>query len=213
MAIRNIIFDLGGVVLNIDPMRTVKAFEDLGVHDMAALYNFPKQVPLFDALEVGATDEAGFRSGLRQLFGLNLTDEQIDEAWNKMLLDFPPQRMKILEQVGKNYRTFLLSNTNSIHIRAFFSYLKTQFGYEDLSHLFERAYYSHLAGMRKPDPQLFARVLRENGLQAHETLFIDDALPNLDGAREVGIHAYHLHIFDKDVTELFSDGFLIPELA
>ncbi|NER02406.1 MAG: HAD family phosphatase, partial [Okeania sp. SIO3C4] len=111
MAIKNIIFDLGGVVLNIDPKLTIAAFEAFGLKDVAAKYNFPNQVHLFDQLEVGEISPAEFRDGLRELFETPLTDAQIDEAWNTMLLDFPEGRLEALERVGENYPTFLLSNT------------------------------------------------------------------------------------------------------
>ena len=206
MAIKNIIFDLGGVVLNIDPKLTVAAFESFGLKDVAAKYNFPNQVQLFDQLEVGEITPDQFRDGLRELFETRLTDEQIDEAWNKMLLDFPEGRLEALERVGKNYPTFLLSNTNEIHLEAYLKILEETTGRNDMNHIFDKIYYSQRVGMRKPDEKLFRLVLEENNLKAEETLFIDDALINVEAARKVGIKGYHIHISDEEVADLFIDG-------
>lgn len=211
--IRNIIFDLGGVVLNIDPKLTVQTFESYGIADVASRYNFPHQVPLFDALEVGAIGEEAFRKGICKLFEKELSDADIDNAWNAMLLDFPEQRMESLKKLSKKYRIFLLSNTNSIHLKAYFAQLQHKFGVPDLSHIFEKEYYSHIEGLRKPDTALFNRVLSQNGLVAAETLFIDDAAINHEGAAACGIKSYHLHISDEELSDLFDTTGELTETA
>ncbi len=213
MAIKNIIFDLGGVVLNIDPNLTVEAFENYGLENVRQKYNFPNQVELFDDIEVGKITPAEFRDGLRELFGMPFTNEQIDKAWNAMLLDFPAGRLEALEKVQKHYSTFLLSNTNEIHLEAYLKILKESSGYNDLSHIFNKIYYSQRVGLRKPDEKLFRLVLEENGLNAEETLFIDDAAINVEAAKKVGIQAYHIHISDEEVADMFVDGRLKDELV
>lgn len=213
MAIKNIIFDLGGVVLNLDPKRTIKTFESYGLENVAEKYNFPNQVEIFDQIEVGAISPAEFRDGLRELFGLPLTDSQIDLAWNAMLLDFPNERLKALEQVAANYPTFLLSNTNEIHLEAYLKILKESTGFESLEHIFNQIYYSQRVGLRKPDAKLFRLVLEENGLLAEETLFIDDALVNIEAAQRVGLRTYHLHISDEELADMFLDGKLRSDLT
>lgn len=206
MAIKNILFDLGGVVLDIDPERTVAAFEALGLESVRENYNFPTQTGLFDRFEVGAISPAEFRDGLRSLFGKPLTDGQIDTAWNAMLLDFSPQRLAALEQVRRHYRCFLLSNTNDIHLEAYLAILRQNHQRPSLEYLFEALYYSQRVGLRKPDPAIFQLVIDQNGLEPAETLFIDDAAINLEGARQTGLRTYHLHIHNEELADLFDQG-------
>jgi FMN phosphatase YigB (HAD superfamily) len=186
-----IILDLGGVILNLDYNRTKKAFATLGVPDFDAYYTQFKGSPLFDDLETGKVSRGAFFDALRERSGLALTDEQITGAWNAMLLDFPRQRVEYIKELRKRYRLFLLSNTNEIHHEAF---QKTFWGSEGstLDGLFDKAYYSHLIGTRKPDEEAFRTILEEQGLKAAETIFVDDTKSNFLGAQELGIQTIHL---------------------
>jgi len=204
MNIRNIIFDLGGVLLNIDYHRTINAFKALGLSDFNDFYNQAAQIKLFDHFDRGDISAGEFRDALRRISGLPLSDEQIDSAWNAMLLDFPDRRIKLLESVRKNYRTFLLSNTNTIHYRAYMSYLKNRFGFSDLGALFEKQYLSYEMGMRKPDSEAFELILSGNNLQASETLFIDDSYQHVKGAADAGLPAVYLDVEKMEVTGLFN---------
>ncbi len=204
MNIRNIIFDLGGVLLNIDYQRTINAFKSLGVVNFDDLYNQAAQIKLFDHFDRGDVSAGEFRDALRRISGMSLSDEQIDSAWNAMLLDFPDARIKLLEGVRKNYRTFLLSNTNLIHYQVYMSYLKSRFGFADLGALFEKQYLSYEMGMRKPDREAFELIIKENDLHASETLFIDDSYQHVTGAVDVGLHAAYLEVEKMEVTDLFS---------
>jgi glucose-1-phosphatase len=192
--IKNIIFDLGGVILNIDYNLTIDAFKSLGIENFETIFSQAKQVGIFDQLDKGLISPSEFRDGIRKVSSINLTDKQIDKAWNALLLDFPPQRLDVLEKVKPHYRTFLLSNTNAIHIEEYNKILLNTFGFENLSVFFEEEYYSHLIHMRKPDAEAFEIILRENNLNPSETLFIDDTIQHVDGAKKVGILAYHLDI-------------------
>jgi hypothetical protein len=119
IVIRNIIFDLGGVIINLDPAATAKAFVKLGLSDWDNQYSQAKQSGLFDEYDKGKISDAEFRSGLRTFLPENVSDQQIDDAWNAMLLDIPPKRLELLSAVRKDHRIFLLSNTNFIHVKAF----------------------------------------------------------------------------------------------
>ena len=187
-----IIFDLGGVLLNLDYGRTRQVFMDLGVEDFDGHYTQFKGSPLFDDLETGKVSDLAFYEDFRRLSGTRLTDEQIRTAWNAMLLDFPPARVELLADLRKRYRIFLMSNTNAIHYEAFQEIFRKATGMKSLDDCFEKAYYSHLMGLRKPDKDPFARILEEQGLNPEETLFIDDLAINLEGARAVGIKTHHL---------------------
>jgi len=123
-----------------------------------------------------------------------------------MLLDFPTHRLNLLEEVHTNYRTFLLSNTNQVHIEVYNKILFNAFGVKDLSHFFEKEYYSHVIHMRKPDAEVYEYILNQNGLNKEETLFIDDTEQHIIGAKAVGINSYHLNLkFGETIEGLFQE--------
>ncbi|MBI2269481.1 MAG: HAD family phosphatase [Bacteroidetes bacterium] len=190
LIIKNIIFDLGGVLLNLDYSLTTKAFQkiapDFGSFD--AIYAEQKDKKLFEDFETGAITSRQFRNGIRGLLQNNIDDKTINEAWNAMLLDFPIERLRLLEKLRLKYRLFLLSNTNEIHLEAVNEILNKNFGLKDLSGIFEKEYYSHKVGMRKPNKEIFQLVISENKLNPSETLFIDDSVHHIEGGKCVGLH-------------------------
>jgi putative hydrolase of the HAD superfamily len=192
--IKNIIFDLGGVIFNINYQYTIEAFVNLGIRNFEQLYTQAQQIGIFDALDRGTITPAAFRDGIRSITSIKLTDQQIDDAWNAMLIDLPENRLALLKQIKNRYRTFLLSNTNSIHIDAFHRIIIANNGLYDLNDYFEQIYFSHLIHLRKPDPEVFELIIRSNGLKPSETLFIDDSLQHVEGAKRVGLNGYHLDI-------------------
>lgn len=200
--IKNIIFDLGGVILNIDYQLTRTAFEALGVKDFNSLYSQFHGSDLFNSLETGHVTTEAFLAEMHQHVPATVTDEQIVAAWNAMLLDFPLQRLQLLQQLRQHYNLYLLSNTNAIHLEAFNRILQESRGIPSLGGFFDRAYYSHVMGYRKPDKECYQVVLDENGLVAEETLFIDDTLPNIEGAKAVGLQTIHLQS-PKTIIDIF----------
>lgn len=198
--IKNIIFDLGGVILDVDYHKTVEAFKQLGIDDFHTLYSQQKQDLLFDRFEKGEISATEFREVIKKM-NRSLSDESINNAWNAMILDTPKVRMQFLEQLKKNYRLFLLSNTNEIHIKAFTNYFDKNYGVGYFPTLFEKVYLSSQLGMRKPEPTIFELVIRENSLNKTETLFIDDSPQHIAGAVLVGIKALLLPKGEK--MELF----------
>ncbi|MFP4059544.1 MAG: HAD family hydrolase [Bacteroidota bacterium] len=190
--IKNIIFDFGGVVINIDHDATIEAFRELGIQNFEEMFTHLQQIDLFKRLEVGMITPAEFRDELRRISGLNASDKEIDTAWNAMLLDFPVENQELLLELRKKFNLFLLSNTNEIHIRYYFNFLKKEHGMDNLNHLFKRIYLSHQIQLRKPNPEVFKHVLEKEALLAGETLFIDDTLQHVEGARKTGIAGYHL---------------------
>lgn len=198
-----IIFDLGGVILNIDHEAPVRAFAKLGIPDFDQYYSKISQSSLFVDLEVGAISPEVFRDRLRESLPVELSDELIDEAWNSILLDFPEERIRLLERLRNEYRVFLLSNTNIMHFHTFSLRLKEQYGYSQLSELMEKTYYSHEVGMRKPDLRIFEHVINDAGLKSERTLFIDDSEQHTMAANQVGLGTYHLKDGDS-IINLFS---------
>jgi glucose-1-phosphatase len=191
MAIKNIIFDLGGVIMNIDFKKTENAFAQLGFTDFKQYMTQFHITPFFEDYETGRIDDAAFVKGIQEIAAQPLTEQQVIGAWNALLLDFPPARLALLEQIKTDYRIFLLSNTNSLHYQAFQQTLEAQIG-KRLEAIFEKTYYSHTAHLRKPHAAIYQLVLDENNLQPAETLFIDDTASNFSGAEELGIQTLHL---------------------
>lgn len=189
--IKNIIFDYGNVIFNIDFKKVQQAFRDLGVQNVEDFYGHRKQDEVFDLLDRGEISNAGFRDRLRELTGTpELTDRQIDDAWNSIFLDTPHSYIDLLKKLKNKYRTFLLSNTNAIHEIYFNDYIKKNFGLDSNDPLFEKVYYSHIVGKRKPEAAIFEQVLTENNLDPHETLFIDDSPQHLESAKKLGIQTF-----------------------
>lgn len=189
--IKNIIFDYGNVIFNIDFTRVAEAWKKLGINNADKFYGHREQDPIFNLLERGEISVADFRNRIRELSGKpELTDEQIDDAWNKIFLDIPQGNHELLKKVKEKYRTFLLSNINAIHYDYVHNYLQEEFGLTGNDELFEKVYYSHLVGKRKPDAEIFKQVLDENNLNPAETLFIDDSPQHLETAKKLGMQTY-----------------------
>jgi glucose-1-phosphatase len=190
--VKHIIFDLGGVLLNIDYQATERAFVALGVTDFGERYSQLKQTTLFDDLEIGKISPEMFFDGIRSIAPLPLSDDQIRAAWNAMLLDFPLRRLQILQQLRIYHNLFLLSNTNIIHQEAFDKILYSVNGIPNIALFFDRAYFSHRVGLRKPMKEIFELVLHENSLLPEETLFIDDSPQHIATADQLGIQTIWL---------------------
>jgi putative hydrolase of the HAD superfamily len=191
--IKNIIFDLGGVIINLDNRRTEEAFTALGVKNFRDYFGHGFAASFFKDYEVGRISDREFIQSIRQLGGLShAPDQTIIDSWNALLLDFPPERIRLLNELRKTYRLFLFSNTNALHLAALRQIWSESIGKGSLDDFFEKTYYSHLMGMRKPDPESFQLILKENDLKGQETLFVDDAIINVEGAEHVGLKGLFL---------------------
>jgi FMN phosphatase YigB (HAD superfamily) len=190
--IKHIIFDLGGVILNIDYLLTEKAFIDCGVTNFGELYSQMSQSAVFDNLETGKMERAAFIAAMQQASSIPLTEAQILNAWNAMLLDFPVRRLQILQQLRLYYDLFLLSNTNELHEEFFNDILMRSHGIPNIGVFFDKVYFSHRVGLRKPGKEIFQRILDENGLKAEATLFIDDSPQHIATAKQLGIQTIFL---------------------
>lgn len=197
----SIIFDLGGVIINLDYNKTAQAFIDLGLSNFNEIYSKAKQTSLFDDFEKGTMSNEAFRATLKQYLPATVTDVEIDKAWNAMLLDIPLHRIDFLRKVAERYRIFLLSNTNLIHVTAFTVINDHLFGKGVFESIFEKHYYSCEMGMRKPDAEIFEFVLAQNGLERTNTLFIDDSPQHIEGARKTGLDAELLKVEQGEKLE------------
>ena len=200
--IKSIIFDLGGVLLNIDFKKVSDAFRVLGVDTFDEMYSQSKVDMPFENLEVGKISEEEFCFAINNHSGKSILPNDITTAWNSILLDFRTESLAHLKILKNKYKLFLLSNTNSIHLQAFNKIFDKSIGQGTFNSFFDKAYYSHEIGLRKPDVAAYLYILNENNLLPQETLFIDDTLKNIEGARAVGLQ-----------TIFLSDGKKIEDLG
>jgi epoxide hydrolase-like predicted phosphatase len=201
--IKNVIFDLGGVIINLSVEKTHQAFASLGKASLDEIKQKVQQGDFFRQYEMGLVSDHDFRHYLRMNLNINARDEEIDKAWNAMLLDIPPERIRLLEQLRGKYRLFLLSNTNNIHLQCFNEKVYRITGHKALDVYFERAFYSHQVKLAKPDVAIYQYVLSTGSLHPAETLFLDDNPDNILGANQAGIHTFHVQNPDQLFT-LFS---------
>jgi putative hydrolase of the HAD superfamily len=190
--IETIILDLGGVLLNISFEATEKAFESIGLTNFHQYFSQYKASPLFEQLETGAVSEQEFYTYFRKETGLAVEDESITKAWNAMLLDFPPERIEWLRGLEDRYRVFLYSNTNSIHHEAFQLKFSAEYPGKPFDLHFEKAYYSHILGKRKPYLDSFHALIEDAGINPATTVFIDDTKTNIEGAELAGMKGIFL---------------------
>lgn len=190
--IDNIIFDLGGVILTLDMPRAEKSFTDLGVKEYNTLFRNGNVSSFFKDYEIGKINDAEFLAAMKNLSGLSLNDADLLASWNSMLGVFPPERIELLNKLKNKYRLFLFSNTNAFHLETFRKMYADTFADKIFDDLFEKTYYSHTLGMRKPDAASFQHIIDENKLDPSRTVFIDDSLPNVEAAIGVGLKGIHL---------------------
>ena len=202
--IKNIIFDLGGVILNLDYSKTADEFKKIGVLHFKDLYSQKKQTLLFEDFEKGKIQSREFISSLNNSENLKIKEIDFINAWNAMLLEISTEKLEFIYRLKKDYKIFLLSNTNEIHINKFESNLKKNNMLEQFYKCFDKIYYSSRMGKRKPDENCFNQVLEENGLLAENTLFIDDTTQHILGAKKVGLNTFHLEK-NKSIIDLVPD--------
>ena len=204
--IKNIIFDFGGVICDIDINKTIEKFDSFGSGKEDPVKDPEGSPSAFEKLvakfETGHLTPAEFRESIRNYYLSRPDDRAIDDAWNALLTGIPEKRIRLLEELKKQYRLILLSNTNEIHYRSYLEDFRNKYGYKNFDEIFEKIYFSFQMKIRKPDPGVFNFVLSDLDLIPAETLFIDDMLPNVQGARSIGITGYHLKE-GEDVSDLF----------
>ena len=210
--IRNIIFDFGGVIHDIRYENVSEAFVRHGITELGSFYTKDFQTAEMDQFEKGLLTPAQYRDYIRHTTGHDLSDADIDDIVNAILIDVPTERVDLLIRIRKHYHTYLFSNTNQINYDCFTDRLQKKFGFDIFNRCFDAAYFSQMMHCRKPSPEGFQRIVAEQKLIPDETLFIDDIAKNLDGARAVGIHG--LHLASGSILDLFdTDGRLTAPIG
>jgi len=201
--IDNIIFDLGNVIIRLDINATDIAFQKIFGDQYKSIAHILNEDLIFNQYEKGEISSEQFYSQLAHKTNNNSSTKELRNAWNAMLLDIPESRYELLEQAKQNYRTFCLSNTNETHIDYINEMLVQTKGIPNLNDYFEKIYLSHEVGMRKPDVEIFKKVIDDNQLKPSRTLFIDDTVGHLEGAKKAGLKVLHLTSFQL-LDDLFS---------
>lgn len=201
--IRNIIFDFGDIFINLDKQGTYKAMAELGVTEISQ-----EMIQVYHNYEKGLISTDEFIQFYQDK--VNLKREDLVNAWNAVLLDFPESRLKFIQELAqsKKYRLFLLSNTNDLHIKWIQNSVGAAF-YNQFKSSFEQFYLSHEIHFRKPDAEIYEFVLQQNNLVAEETLFVDDLKENTDSAQQLGIHVWNLDPSKDEVSELFTKNTIL----
>ena len=199
--IRNIVFDLGGVLVDLDFKAAINGLQKAGFANVKEQLQAFDREGIFQKFELGEMSADEFRSAIRENSTVSLTDEEVDGLWNAMLLEVPREKLELILHLRGKYMVYLLSNTNSIH----WDYVcKNAFNYRGfrVNDYFEETFLSYEMHLAKPDKAIFEKVLEEANLLPEETLFIDDSEANCKAASELGIHTHHYHI-GEDLKGLF----------
>lgn len=192
-SIKNLIFDLGGVILDLSVDTTLKSFADLSGVEKSTVKSLFTSTPEFELYEKGEISDEEFRQFVKNLYRIDAPDEALDACWNAMLLGFPTRKLQLLETLKTSYNVYLLSNTNNIHLQYINNTLLPRINHHtSLDDFFHRAYYSHQMKKRKPDAEIFEQVLVEGNFKPEETLFLDDNKSNVEGAGKLGIKTVHV---------------------
>ena len=190
--IDTIIFDIGNVLIDIDYEVMVAEFAKIASVDFHQIVTYTHQDRVFDQYERGQISSAQFRDTLRKYLKPGVTDEEIDTAWNSILIHYPAEKFELLKKLRNQYQILALSNINELHVAAIDAMVQDQFGAEDMSSYFDHAFYSHEMGTRKPEKEIYQMVLDRKSLEPSRTLFIDDKLENVSAAAALGIKVHHL---------------------
>ena len=189
-AYKAVLFDLGGVLIDIDYYATERAFESLGVSYFKERYSQLAQNELFNRFECGEISPQHFVNLLLPYTQSGTTPNQVVAAWNAMLGAFPTEKLKLIEHLEKTTPLFMLSNTNELHwIEVERAWRKVSD--EPLQHFFKKIYLSHEIGQRKPHPETFEWVCQQMGFEPAEVLFIDDTPQHIEGAIKAGLQVHY----------------------
>ena len=190
--IKNILFDLGNVLLDLHLDKTEETFRDLLQEEFETAYLKYEADRLFERLEAGKISPFEFIRGIASATDVPMSDDDVIDGWNALLGDLPLARIELLRQLGQNYQIYLLSNTNAIHMMWLNDYLQDnyQMSIQDFTGLFRKHYFSFQIQLCKPQAEIFEYVARDAGIQPAETLFVDDRADNIDTARQLGFQTY-----------------------
>ena len=184
--ITTLIFDLGGVIVDLDWNQCIRNFEKIGINDMEKLVSTTLQKGFVLDYEMGLTSDDQFRTEIRKYAVSEVTDDQIDYAWTSLLVGIPAEKLDLLMELRKKYKVLMLSNTNNLSFR--FSLEMFTVGGRQVDDYFDKCYLSYMMRLAKPSPEIFLALLQDAGLKAEECLFLDDGIHNIQAAEKLGFN-------------------------
>ena len=187
--IKNLLFDLGGVIIDINRDRCVAAYTRAGMRDAEDMLGVYKQSGIFLLLEEGKVTPEEFRAEMRKHFDCPVSDDTIDNCFFQFLLGIPVERLRALERLAKQYHIYLLSNTNTIMFNSVIREFFRADGH-DLEYYAEDMVLSYEAHCCKPDQRIFQMCIDQFGIRPEETLFFDDGQANCDAAQLLGFRTH-----------------------
>lgn len=190
--IEAVIFDFGEVIIELDYPRVIAGFSEVASKNIEEIHELVVTAPILKEFEVNKISTSEFRAGVNDLLGMSLDDVTFDAIWNSMLKNLPKERMDILAQVGERFDTYILSNTNVIHEKAYNKMILDVTGKPNLHEFVNKAYFSQDIGLRKPGKECYQHVIEDIGLEPEKMLFLDDRLDNIEGARSCGLKTVHV---------------------
>ncbi len=204
--IKNIVFDLGNVIINIDFELTYQALAALTDKDVGEVKKQLDEINLWNRYEEGLVTDELFLDTLYKALELTCSLEQLKEAWCAILMDIPQRRIDMIDNLRNKYRVFILSNTNNIHIQVINGTLKAQFNKPDLRSIVEKAFYSYEMKTRKPEKEIYLTMLADAGITASETLFLDDVVENIEASKKQGIQTILVDPINSCMTEYLKNA-------
>ena len=201
-----VIFDFGEVLIELDYPKVISGFSKVAQKNEEEIRELVVTAPLLQDLEVGKITPQEFREGVTHLLDTSLNDIEFDEIWNSMLKNLPKSRMDLLEKVNDKYETYILSNSNVIHEKAFNKMIKEVTGKSSLHSFVRKCYFSQNIGLRKPFKECYEYVIEDIGITPEKMLFLDDRLDNIEGAKSVGLNVFKVTNAEKQLTEIFANG-------
>lgn len=206
--VKNIIFDFGNVLFDLDLPSIERHFRQYFGEKMEAASEKFRRDRVFERYETGSLGTEEFADTLRFASDPPLSREQIVTAWNSIFIGMPRARFDMLLDLRRRYKVFLLSNINDLHAAWIDAYMLREHGIPDFqTRYFDAVYYSHLIRLRKPDREIYEYVLADTGLVPEETVFFDDMEVNVEAARQVGIQGI-LHLPGKEIREIVMGSLL-----
>jgi len=189
---KNILFDLGGVILDLNIQATLKLFYEMGFPSELMQFPHSMKTDIFFKYQTGKLDTEQFRDEIRKASGVDMTNQALDDAWNAMLVRIPKERVELLKVLSRRYNLYMLSNTSALHVLVFEKMFLDLAG-ESMHQVFKKIYYSHEIGWHKPDYEAWEYVIKDAGIKPEETLFLDDDIHNIKASQELGFQAIHIH--------------------